>query len=444
MNNEIINNTYFQNLIATGATTREDLEAMAVIRPYGNGFIGVSQESLEWSQASILARKTGAEVLEPALDDAAAIDKLMAWLAVNLAGHMVAPVWVQENGQARILDGKETIAVTGTNRARKTLFAWNLSRVAPAESAPAPNPDSERLLAMSILSKGGRIKIREGARERAVQKQIELPDGSIELTEVDTYSTAAVFDDEDARLMENCRNIRNIRIFKGSMTFLPFQSLPELESLEISISRMDIGSFRNLPMCQKLRALNLAGMRLDGTICKLASQMAALEDIVLEGNIVRPGDLVALSGLPRLRRLAFNNHPINDERILSEISRIQQLESLRLDALDLSDAQVEGLLDLANLSDLTLFNARLSEAAWIQLAKLPALRSATFNGSNFTDGCLQALSGHRSLNLLALNDTYVTGHGFNQCSPLHAMSEIHLGLYKDHVTDAGIAAMRRA
>ncbi len=56
---QIINNTYFQQLIASGATTREDLEALEIIRPYGDGLIGISRENFDWPGAVGFAGRAG-------------------------------------------------------------------------------------------------------------------------------------------------------------------------------------------------------------------------------------------------------------------------------------------------------------------------------------------------------------------------------------------------
>ena len=138
VNNEIIHNTYFQNLIASGKTTEQDLQSLALIRPYAGGFIGVSGETLPWKEGIGLAAKMGAEILDPGRADSADTETLTQWLKKTFTEHLSAPVWVQSGGQARILDGAEVLAVAGTDRLRRLLLVWNvpgLSGTPPAEAA---------------------------------------------------------------------------------------------------------------------------------------------------------------------------------------------------------------------------------------------------------------------------------------------------------------------
>lgn len=65
--NDIINNSYFAQLIASGATTRKDLERLAVIAAYRDGFIGISKEAVAWSEATKFAVGTASSVLDPAM-----------------------------------------------------------------------------------------------------------------------------------------------------------------------------------------------------------------------------------------------------------------------------------------------------------------------------------------------------------------------------------------
>ena len=92
--NQIIHNSYFTQLIANGVTTEKDLKSIGDIRPFGDGFIGVSKEPLEWEQAQDLAGRTGARILAT---EAGAKQELLAWLAKTFGFHLSAPVWLSEN-----------------------------------------------------------------------------------------------------------------------------------------------------------------------------------------------------------------------------------------------------------------------------------------------------------------------------------------------------------
>jgi hypothetical protein len=53
---------------------------MAVIRPYEDGFIGISNELLNWEQAKELAGLTGSQILAIEEESVGSRSKLLAWL----------------------------------------------------------------------------------------------------------------------------------------------------------------------------------------------------------------------------------------------------------------------------------------------------------------------------------------------------------------------------
>ena len=133
VNREIIHNSYFQNLIASGTTTQKELEAMAVIRPFEDGFIGVSLTNLAWDDAVSLAGRVGAGLLDFGKVDYTKRNPILDWLGDNLAKHLVVPVWVQERGQPRILDGTEILSSSVLERERKAIVHWRVGQRLPTD-----------------------------------------------------------------------------------------------------------------------------------------------------------------------------------------------------------------------------------------------------------------------------------------------------------------------
>lgn len=122
--NEIINNSYFQNLITTGVTTRKDLESMAVIRPYKDGFIGISAEPLQWEQACDLARRTGSTVLR--LDQPASPQDadLVKWLSTTFPRENSNTLWIEKEGAPAVLAGAECLGISSPEGFRQVLLNW--------------------------------------------------------------------------------------------------------------------------------------------------------------------------------------------------------------------------------------------------------------------------------------------------------------------------------
>ena len=153
--NEILHNSYFTQLITDAVTTEKDLEAIAEIRPYRNGFVGVSKGTLSWEQAQNLAKRTGAEII--AVDDAVLGSKqeLVTWLATTFISHLSSPIWVLDQSEPSVLANSEILTVKTTDGERKVLLHWqpaNTSLASATKDAPAFQSITQQILHTSYFS----------------------------------------------------------------------------------------------------------------------------------------------------------------------------------------------------------------------------------------------------------------------------------------------------
>ena len=121
--NEIINNSYFTQLIASGVTTRENLDAVGNIRPYGNGFIGVSVEAMTWEEAEAFASRCGAAVLRVPMRHDLEIS-LRDALVQLLAGSTKEIAWVIWKDEPSLFAGGTFAGVTETNGRQHVILEW--------------------------------------------------------------------------------------------------------------------------------------------------------------------------------------------------------------------------------------------------------------------------------------------------------------------------------
>jgi len=127
--NEILNNTYFTQLIAAGITTMEDLKAILNIRPYADGFIGISSEVLLWDQAKELSSRTGSGILAANHEQDR---ELVSWLTATFTRETESPLWMSKDGNPAILVAPDILTVAGSEGTRRVLLHWQAS-------APPPN-----------------------------------------------------------------------------------------------------------------------------------------------------------------------------------------------------------------------------------------------------------------------------------------------------------------
>ena len=120
------NNTYFTQIIAAGLATTEDLQIISEIRPYDGGFIGVTREARSWTEVRELAEKAGASVLSVDEESAGSRAQLLTWLTSSYSTYLTSDAWVQERGEARLVQGMKVVPAAGLDEPRKALLYWKI------------------------------------------------------------------------------------------------------------------------------------------------------------------------------------------------------------------------------------------------------------------------------------------------------------------------------
>lgn len=179
VDNEVMSNPYFQQLIASGVTTDGNLKECAHIRPYGNDFIGVSLAPLTWDQANELAHRTGSLVLSADQKSIKKNGDLAEWVLQAFPQEAVKPLWLAKGGKPAALASSELLAINPADGARQVLLYWQAEQPPGgvstwADSAiPAPDADGwitlfdgEKIYGCSpdeISKAGDKISIEDGA-----------------------------------------------------------------------------------------------------------------------------------------------------------------------------------------------------------------------------------------------------------------------------------------
>ena len=121
---EIIQNEFFTRLIASGATTEEELKKVQSFVPYGAGYLGLSEAGWNWNEAGLLARRVSADVADLALlphDSRKAFGTL---LAEQFPAALGEAIWVRDNGEPRLIDSPDLLKTTALDRPRRVFLSW--------------------------------------------------------------------------------------------------------------------------------------------------------------------------------------------------------------------------------------------------------------------------------------------------------------------------------
>lgn len=152
ISSSVTHNTFFSQLIATGITTKEELEAIEDIRPYQDGFIGLSAAEIDWKEAEDLAKRTGAVVV-----DAGSDNELSSWLVKTFTLSSTSSAWILTRGDAGLLTSEGVLALKNTDGVRKVLLHWRSSKANPKISQ---KPEPESVMDSWIDTQGREIKAR--------------------------------------------------------------------------------------------------------------------------------------------------------------------------------------------------------------------------------------------------------------------------------------------
>lgn len=109
-----INNIFFTNLIASGATTHQALKEVEDLFPYASGFIGLSRKKLTLREARELADRTGAEILDVAVTAQKSRKEFTGWLTDNYPSQQGVTIWVRDNLATKVIDCPDVLEVTTT------------------------------------------------------------------------------------------------------------------------------------------------------------------------------------------------------------------------------------------------------------------------------------------------------------------------------------------
>jgi len=121
---QIIQNEFFTRLIASGATTKKELEAVEEIVPYGAGFIGLSGEKYSLNQAHDMAARTSSDVLDVSLTAKDSRKEFGGWLAENFPSSLGRTSWVRADGRERVIDSPDILPTQALDIPRRVFLSW--------------------------------------------------------------------------------------------------------------------------------------------------------------------------------------------------------------------------------------------------------------------------------------------------------------------------------
>ena len=161
---KIVRNRFFQDLIASGATTEADLEKIGQFEAFGTGWLGVSRAKLSWAEARILAQKTASHLLPIEDRSVASRQPTLAFIGQSFPDLAGLTAWAAEDGEPRAIESGAVHRVTTLERPRPVVVQW---LAAPPKRGKAVSRSTKEqdivlvsLQAPAVLSPEGKISLR--------------------------------------------------------------------------------------------------------------------------------------------------------------------------------------------------------------------------------------------------------------------------------------------
>lgn len=373
----------------------------------------------------------------------------------NTEGKTIQAEFARLEGESVVVrkDGKEIpialgkLSLASRNQARELAAKTPVNAEKPADQVLSAksfgkqeDPEHQRKLAVSILEKKGQVEVWRGSGHVVINDVKNLPVGKLELKSV--YAIGSPFTDEDAVLLNGCKELTNLRLHRASVEALPLGSLVALELLEFYQSNVSLSVLAPLRGHKNLRdfALWHSTTPIGKGVIPIVASMPNLEVLTLHKAGIEGDALNPLVKLKFLKILKLGGNQCTDDDLL-ELTNLPALESLNLSESDLMNHTLAFLPKIKNLKSIDLANCQLAEHTMDVLAQVPSLASIQLYNVSLTDEMLRPLGGHRSLRELFIDETAITGEGFAAMKPIPNLEMLKLAGNKPRPGDAMIASL---
>ena len=225
-----------------------------------------------------------------------------------------------------------------------------------------------------------------------------------------------------------------------------------LESLNVRGTEVTSRVFEHLVNMKKLKSLDVGFSRVNDDGFDALSSLDSLVELHIGGNKMSGLALPLLRLLPSLKHLDVNGSQRTDsgrwglmltDINVGKIAALEQLEVLNMGGALVSDAGMNGLEKMVNLSGLDLSRMEITAVGLAPVARLPKLRRLNLSRSlRIDDNAGQYLVAMKELEVLDLSETAVTDTLMQRLEGMRQLKTLLLDGTK--VTPARVEAFRTA
>lgn len=281
---------------------------------------------------------------------------------------------------------------------------------------PAAAPGFDRAAARWVLSKDGRVTIRQGDKESDVALAAQLPKGDFQLV-------AVLFDQPSSHVtaegMESLRGLTNLKRFmlhnNSGVTdamLAPIATLTSLEYLQVTQCPITDAALSHFAGLTKLRQLLLNRTEVTGTGFAQLKDCHALAALLFSWTPLDNAQLIHLRNFPQLRDLVLVDSGLDDVG-MQAIGQCESLSSLHFRSLKVSPEGLARLEGCPRLLGLAIDGSHLAPEAFTALARIPALTNLSLLNTMFDESDWKRAAVLPNLRLFQIADSPVTAEGID-------------------------------
>ena len=210
----------------------------------------------------------------------------------------------------------------------------------------------------------------------------------------------------------------------------------ELEALTIMNDALSPRGLELLADEKSLTSLGLGGQRSDDASLVAIGRIQQLQSLNVSSVNTTSAGLANIGQLRNLTVLAMHEVPGFDDRVMREVGKLHQLQTLNFRGTSATDEGFRELAGLRELETLWVMNDGISGAGIQHLAGLPRLRKLSLIGDDFDDRSFEAASRIESLEILGVSAPGITDDALTHTQRMKGLR--HLYIQRTGITDQGL------
>lgn len=220
--------------------------------------------------------------------------------------------------------------------------------------------------------------------------------------------------------------------------------IPSITRLDLGGSAITDGGAECLPQFTAVAELNLQASRVSGKALEYIAQMPALQTLVFDDIQFNDAALAPLAQAPALIDISLNGTSVSD-LAFEHLAQIEVLRVLRIGNNDHVMGQEFSRLIRENrfraLAELRADHSLFGYGGLKELGSLKELQTVSLNACDVTDEAMEGLKPCTSLRYLSLADNKITNEGLKSLVRLKDLEELYLQ-GNAAIDDAGLNRLR--